>query len=54
LRELDWNFGRASDIAEHIIRLLCHVSKIIIFRRPHDKLGMNAEEVALAAIMEAG
>jgi len=26
----------------------------IIFKRPHNKIGMKVEEVALAAIVEAG
>jgi len=37
-----------------VISLFCHVSEIIIFKRPHDKIGMNVEELALAAIVEAG
>ena len=54
MRELYSNFGRASDTPDHISRLFCHVSEIIIFKRPHNKIGMNIEEVALAAIVEAG
>jgi len=30
------------------------VNEIIIFKRPHNKIGTNVEEVALAAIVEAG
>ena len=53
MHELYWNLCRANEIAEHIIRLFCLVSEIIIFKRPHDKIGKYVEEVALATIVEA-